>query len=150
MIMRLLPSDRYVLLVAPSRQMIIAQISIVRPHGDLLTYDLTTRVDQDFRARVIDELHNGGSSAIDRGNKRALIFEDRVLSRKKGPPCHQVFACMESGGRWEAFMNRSVISSLFGFAAVLRSEEHTSELQSRRDLVCRLLLEKKKKHKVCS
>src|SRR6266496_5289248 len=29
----------------------------------------------------------------------------------------------------------------------LRSEEHTSELQSRRDLVCRLLLEKKKKKK---
>src|SRR5438105_8105222 len=28
---------------------------------------------------------------------------------------------------------------------VLRSEEHTSELQSRVDLVCRLLLEKKKK-----
>src|SRR5690349_23539114 len=27
---------------------------------------------------------------------------------------------------------------------VRRSEEHTSELQSRRDLVCRLLLEKKK------
>src|SRR5690349_25169615 len=27
----------------------------------------------------------------------------------------------------------------------MRSEEHTSELQSRRDLVCRLLLEKKKK-----
>src|SRR5206468_12802770 len=31
-----------------------------------------------------------------------------------------------------------------GFA---RSEEHTSELQSRSDLVCRLLLEKKKKKK---
>src|SRR5690349_24223323 len=29
-------------------------------------------------------------------------------------------------------------------ASVRRSEEHTSELQSRRDLVCRLLLEKKK------
>src|SRR5690349_9205078 len=29
----------------------------------------------------------------------------------------------------------------------MRSEEHTSELQSRRDLVCRLLLEKKKKNK---
>src|SRR5438874_8953461 len=29
---------------------------------------------------------------------------------------------------------------------VVRSEEHTSELQSRRDLVCRLLLEKKKKN----
>src|SRR3989449_8208107 len=31
------------------------------------------------------------------------------------------------------------------FALVLRSEEHTSELQSRLHLVCRLLLEKKKK-----
>src|SRR5699024_12160353 len=30
----------------------------------------------------------------------------------------------------------------------IRSEEHTSELQSRFDLVCRLLLEKKKKSKV--
>src|SRR3712207_5419065 len=30
---------------------------------------------------------------------------------------------------------------------LLRSEEHTSELQSRQYLVCRLLLEKKKKHK---
>src|SRR5260221_8396505 len=29
-----------------------------------------------------------------------------------------------------------------------RSEEHTSELQSHSDLVCRLLLEKKKKQKV--
>src|SRR5712664_4980619 len=29
-----------------------------------------------------------------------------------------------------------------------RSEEHTSELQSRSDLVCRLLLEKKKKKKL--
>src|SRR2546421_4691535 len=30
--------------------------------------------------------------------------------------------------------------------APVRSEEHTSELQSRSDLVCRLLLEKKKKN----
>src|SRR5690349_23624130 len=35
-------------------------------------------------------------------------------------------------------------------APVARSEEHTSELQSRRDLVCRLLLEKKKKKKKIS
>src|SRR2546422_3619247 len=32
-------------------------------------------------------------------------------------------------------------------AVVARSEEHTSELQSRLHLVCRLLLEKKKKNK---
>src|SRR5215475_15022482 len=30
-----------------------------------------------------------------------------------------------------------------------RSEEHTSELQSRENLVCRLLLEKKKKNIIC-
>src|SRR5438874_9835746 len=34
--------------------------------------------------------------------------------------------------------------SVISGATVKRSEEHTSELQSRRDLVCRLLLEKKK------
>ena len=36
------------------------------------------------------------------------------------------------------------ISGPKGDAVVYRSEEHTSELQSRRNLVCRLLLEKKK------
>src|SRR5438034_6763460 len=38
--------------------------------------------------------------------------------------------------------NRSRLSQLL---ATTRSEEHTSELQSHSDLVCRLLLEKKKK-----
>src|SRR5438067_3878397 len=40
--------------------------------------------------------------------------------------------------------SRSAISVSVG---ARRSEEHTSELQSRFDLVCRLLLEKKKKTK---
>src|SRR5687768_18284380 len=38
-------------------------------------------------------------------------------------------------------------SGAVGSARSLRSEEHTSELQSRLHLVCRLLLEKKKKKK---
>src|SRR5207249_9189678 len=37
------------------------------------------------------------------------------------------------------------VSTTYGMKRSLRSEEHTSELQSRFDLVCRLLLEKKKK-----
>src|SRR5260370_25876459 len=37
------------------------------------------------------------------------------------------------------------ISKVFGGTAI-RSEEHTSELQSHLNLVCRLLLEKKKPH----
>src|SRR5437667_6721435 len=34
--------------------------------------------------------------------------------------------------------------------ARFRSEEHTSELQSHHDLVCRLLLEKKKSRRACA
>src|SRR2546430_11609134 len=34
------------------------------------------------------------------------------------------------------------------FTTDLRSEEHTSELQSQSNLVCRLLLEKKKTHRI--
>src|SRR5690625_6825239 len=44
--------------------------------------------------------------------------------------------------------NHNRISSFFKkFTNYFRSEEHTSELQSRGHLVCRLLLEKKKKQK---
>src|SRR5690349_22434031 len=39
----------------------------------------------------------------------------------------------------------AAVTSAAIVCGVMRSEEHTSELQSRRDLVCRLLLEKKKK-----
>src|SRR5690625_1307635 len=39
------------------------------------------------------------------------------------------------------------ISSLAGYAFAKRSEEHTSELQSRGHIVCRLLLEKTKQNK---
>src|SRR5204862_1954779 len=40
---------------------------------------------------------------------------------------------------------RNQVEKLGDILVAARSEEHTSELQSRRDLVCRLLLEKKKK-----
>src|SRR5947207_10281572 len=44
-------------------------------------------------------------------------------------------------------LTECVLLSLIGGAAgLVRSEEHTSELQSHSDLVCRLLLEKKKKY----
>src|SRR2546422_8631655 len=54
----------------------------------------------------------------------------------------------ESTGRYRllAAVDRSKDQSYFLFG-LTRSEEHTSELQSRLHLVCRLLLEKKKKPK---
>src|SRR2546430_9902284 len=51
------------------------------------------------------------------------------------------------GGEWaigHALLAESVPPRLRGRFG--RSEEHTSELQSQSNLVCRLLLEKKKKH----
>src|SRR5690554_7666305 len=46
--------------------------------------------------------------------------------------------------RWKAVSNRRLISWLrVKVTTGVRSEEHTSELQSRPHLVCRLLLEKK-------
>src|SRR5437660_2211961 len=45
------------------------------------------------------------------------------------------------------FSYRTLYTALKEFETDLRSEEHTSELQSRGHLVCRLLLEKKKKKK---
>src|SRR3712207_8276954 len=48
--------------------------------------------------------------------------------------------------------HQSTAAELHGFLGipepVFRSEEHTSELQSRQYLVCRLLLEKKKTHQI--
>src|SRR2546430_11899830 len=41
---------------------------------------------------------------------------------------------------------KEVSVSITGDLLTVRSEEHTSELQSQSNLVCRLLLEKKKKH----
>src|SRR2546430_9271182 len=42
------------------------------------------------------------------------------------------------------FCHKSVFGDLFSARPVERSEEHTSELQSQSNLVCRLLLEKKR------
>src|SRR5256885_6922467 len=48
----------------------------------------------------------------------------------------------------EALAERLAQAILAQFSVSARSEEHTSELQSPCNLVCRLLLEKKK-HKIC-
>src|SRR2546430_9836886 len=49
-------------------------------------------------------------------------------------------------GRDLAFANIDVASRKQRTQVIVRSEEHTSELQSQSNLVCRLLLEKKKKN----
>src|ERR1039458_10775067 len=61
---------------------------------------------------------------------RSTLFPYTTLFRSMG-----LFSCYNSGQG----------SATTNIATILRSEEHTSELQSLRHLVCRVLLEKKKK-----
>src|SRR2546428_3452700 len=61
-----------------------------------------------------------------------------------------VLAAIASAGKllWDALSHWAIATQtlrVLNELLVVRSEEHTSELQSRSDLVCRLLLEKKKK-----
>src|SRR2546427_8604111 len=65
----------------------------------------------------------------------------RVLRRKEARP----MVLIGKDTRISGYMLESALESGFNSAGVdVRSEEHTSELQSQSNLVCRLLLEKKK------
>src|SRR2546430_12546888 len=55
---------------------------------------------------------------------------------------------LSSAGRGAVRTSRPTSSSCSTQARALRSEEHTSELQSQSNLVCRLLLEKKKQNRI--
>src|SRR5205085_7840305 len=57
------------------------------------------------------------------------------------------FVCFSSEISWLSFSSTSDSNALLGWLdpSFGRSEEHTSELQSQSNLVCRLLLEKKNK-----
>src|SRR5438034_8749183 len=74
------------------------------------------------------------------------------LSGGTGDQLRQTVATMKGRypDRFVVFANLSyddLNTPGYGKRAAARSEEHTSELQSHSDLVCRLLLEKKKKNK---
>src|SRR6267378_5310534 len=67
---------------------------------------------------------------------RSTLFPYTTLFRSCRAAALHLSACRPARGRYRSCRRRT------------RSEEHTSELQSRRDLVCRLLLEKKKKKNI--
>src|SRR5690349_23189828 len=71
---------------------------------------------------------------------RSTLFPYTTLFRSRDRP-ERVGTDVEVGVD-PAYQLR--VQPLVGADRPRRSEEHTSELQSRRDLVCRLLLEKKK------
>src|SRR3989442_2064643 len=85
------------------------------------------RADLSHRREELAFLYGEGRSPLERALRRLC------------------YACVAAAGGVVLAMER--LPGLAGMVGV-RSEEHTSELQSRPHLVCRLLLEKKKKKKM--
>src|SRR2546422_7645913 len=82
---------------------------------------------------------------------RSTLFPYTTLfrSHRRQRPLRRLAGLLHTGGGADPERDRAGAGLLHLRAAQLRvrrrSEEHTSELQSRLHLVCRLLLEKKKK-----
>src|SRR5258708_35672744 len=97
--------------------------------------DLLNKALQDDGIRVV--LWHGAGDSFCAGND----IED-FLKNPLGPGESPQATLMA------AFLNfdKPLVAAVHG--AAIRSEEHTSELQSPDHLVCRLLLEKKKKYKI--
>src|SRR5207249_6224917 len=81
-----------------------------------------------FPTRRSSDLSRGG---VQRGPRHRPIHPRRHLMATIRRPLPWIAAA-------------TLLTSACGYNTIQRSEEHTSELQSRFDLVCRLLLEKKK------
>src|SRR5699024_11811358 len=100
-----------------------------RPHPPLHSFPTRRSSDLPFLPEEIDPLIERGVIQIVQG-----VTSTSNIVGQKTYRCHRChndrdftrFECVRCNGP--------------------RSEEHTSELQSRFDLVCRLLLEKKKRH----
>src|SRR5687768_17852205 len=95
------------------------------PRSTLFPYTTLFRSERAEHAPVDRQVRLAGASDQTRNGCHGL--RGQCLSRGRGVGCGCGMRAGGSGGR--------------------RSEEHTSELQSRLHLVCRLLLEKKKKDK---
>src|SRR5690606_39468777 len=87
---------------------------------------------------------------------RSTLFPYTTLFRSNGATI-QITGYVDNGEQYKGSstwykirynnQTRYVHSAFVQANQAIRSEEHTSELQSRENLVCRLLLEKKKKKK---
>src|SRR5947199_651360 len=77
------------------------------------------------------------------GHDDVIVISERLWKRRFNSDPLLVGKSLLLNGR--SYTVIGVMPAKFEFPIPLRSEEHTSELQSLRHLVCRLLLEKKKK-----
>src|SRR2546430_9851245 len=81
---------------------------------------------------------------------RSTLFPYTTLFRSVDGPLGGVDRALERAAPAELWVLARGVREGIRLAPALRSEEHTSELQSQSNLVCRLLLEKKKKMRSAS
>src|SRR5690625_486394 len=115
------------------------------PYGkDLVKLSQTFKVSSDYLLgigeKVLDDIHtyNYLPTTISAGTP---ITVEAITQADKMPIPDEIMG--KYAGRNDLF-----ITKISGDSMDNRSEEHTSELQSRGHLVCRLLLEKKKNNRV--
>src|SRR5260221_795271 len=89
-------------------------------------------------------------SYVEAGRKdgATLLLDGRATKVEKHPRGHFVGPTVFDGVQPDMTIGKEEIFGpvvMSGCTPSKRSEEHTSELQSHSDIVCRLLLEKKKK-----
>src|SRR5690349_23361480 len=124
------------LLIGLAVAVLVAICAIVYEFYDTRTLKRTVR-----RGEVLCGVNKGlpgFSIPDDKGNWTGfdVDFCRAVASAIFDDPNKAKFIPLDANERFKELQNRTV-------DILSRSEEHTSELQSRRDLVCRLLLEKK-------
>src|SRR2546427_2025107 len=116
------------------------------PHGESAIYETLVRMVQDFSLRypLVDGQGNFGS--IDGDPAAAMRYTEARMAKI----AHEMLADIEKDTvdfvpNYDDNEQEPVVLPARIPNLLVRSEEHTSELQSQSNLVCRLLLEKKKK-----
>src|SRR6201994_1423973 len=90
------------------------------------------------------QLSYGGG--LEQLREQLVFFNDTATTEIYTLSLHDALPILPPTKRRSVRASRISISPIRSRGRRRRSEEHTSELQSRLHLVCRLLLEKKKKH----
>src|SRR6266498_5775218 len=96
-------------------------------------------------------LHRSGCALLAAGDAVGAVHRLRAalaLDAGLAPAWADLGRALAAIGRVEAAINAYAEASKRAPGDAARSEEHTSELQSRPHLVCRLLLEKKKNNNI--
>src|SRR5260370_11326484 len=84
-----------------------------------------------------EEVKSGFKQVLERVGRLDILVNNAAI-RRDG------LALRMKADDWEAVIRTNLTGAHLCIQQAIRSEEHTSELQSHLNLVCRLLLEKKK------